>query len=93
MDDKRASQIYYSSKAAMKKIEAAIKKDMESGGGGLSDMVRTFLISEWLKPPGGISDSKFTRIYDKKFAPLGYSFDEVYDEFERQMMIINDDYL
>ena len=38
--------------------------------------------AKWM---GGLSDRKSDEIYEKHFAPLGYSFEQVYDEFHKQL--------
>lgn len=51
----------------------------------LEELVKETLIKTWLSGKGGISDSKFVKIYEKKIAPFGYTFEETSDEFDRQM--------
>lgn len=51
----------------------------------LESLVKENLVKTWLSGKGGISDSKFDKIYEKKFEPLGYTFDEVNCEFQKQI--------
>lgn len=54
---------------------------------GLEKLIAENLILPWIKGNkwmGGLSDSKFNHIY-KKLMNMGYSFDEIDDEFNRQI--------
>lgn len=55
--------------------------------GGLEKLVAENLILPWIngnKWMGGLSDSKASQIYEK-LMNMGYSFDEIDDEFNKQI--------
>lgn len=58
---------------------------------GLAKLVAENLVLAWIKGNkwmGGLSDSKYQSIYEKKFEKFGYTFEEVDEEFESQIEII-----
>lgn len=53
---------------------------------GIEKLVAETFTAEWCKSNnwlGGLSDSKANKIF-ARIKHMGYSFDELYDEFERQ---------
>lgn len=65
---------------------AAMEKKIEGMENGLEKLVAVNITLKWIKGTkwmGGISDSVVMKAYDKLMA-MGYSFDEIDAEFQRQ---------
>lgn len=65
---------------------AALEKRIEGMGNGLEKLVAVNITLKWIKGTkwmGGISDSVAMKAYDKLMG-MGYSFDEIDAEFQRQ---------
>lgn len=55
---------------------------------GLEQLVAKTLTLAWIKGNGwmgGLSDKVADRLYEKYIKPQGYTFEEAYDVFEKQM--------
>lgn len=64
----------------------AMEKRIEGMENGLEKLVAVNITLKWIKGTkwmGGISDSVVMKAYDKLMA-MGYSFDEIDAEFQRQ---------
>ena len=56
---------------------------------GLTKLVAENLVLVWIKGNnwmGGISDSRYESIYERKLKRFGYTYEQVHEEFENQIM-------
>ena len=70
-----------------KSLYTRVQEEIKSMN-GLQKLVAEHMVLTWIKGNnflGGLSDREADKIYFKVFAPMGYSIEEVYNEFQRQI--------